>query len=110
MVVYAKDAVKLYVNGTLTATADNTESLTEILGTDSILQIGKANLKTDEYYQGLMDEFTVYNYALDESTIQNMDAHLSLIHIFYVQEQCVRYNIRKQLCIGVFYSDIYRCV
>ena len=75
VVVYAKDAVKLYVNGTLTATADNTESLTEILGTDSILQIGKANLKTDEYYQGLMDEFTIYNYALDESTIQNMDAH-----------------------------------
>ena len=75
VIVYAKDAVKLYVNGTLTATADNTESLTEILGTDSILQIGKANLETDEYYQGLMDEFTVYNYALDESTIQNMDAH-----------------------------------
>ena len=75
VVVYAKDTVKLYVNGTLANTADNTESLTEILGTDSILQIGKANLETDEYYQGLMDEFTVYNYALDENTIQNMDAH-----------------------------------
>ena len=75
VVVYAKDTVKLYVNGTLANTADNTESLTEILGTDSILQIGKANLETDEYYQGLMDEFTVYNYALDENAIQNMDVH-----------------------------------
>ena len=75
VVVYAKDTVKLYVNGTLANTADNTESLTEILGTDSILQIGKANLETDEYYQGLMDEFMVYNYALDAKTIVGMDTH-----------------------------------
>ena len=75
VVVYAKNQIKLYINGALASTADNTESLNTVLGTDSIFQIGKANWAAGEYYQGLLDDFTVYNYALDEETIQNMDEH-----------------------------------
>lgn len=67
--VFAKDGIKVYINGILAATADNTESMTSILGENSILQIGKANWGNGEFYEGLLDDFSIYNYAMSETEI-----------------------------------------
>lgn len=73
VVVYSANDIKIYVNGTLTKTTVNAGALKEILGAESILQIGKANWGTGEYYQGLMDDFSIYNYAFTERDIKILE-------------------------------------
>ncbi len=76
VIVYTAESIKLYINGTLASEAQNAYSLADVLGTESILQIGKANwTDAGEYYEGYMDDFTVYNYALDDASIQAMEEH-----------------------------------
>lgn len=70
VVVYSVDDTKIYVNGILAGTADNNGSLKQILGENSILQLGKANWGAGEYYKGLLDDFTICGYALSERQIK----------------------------------------
>ncbi len=69
-VVYTKNEILVYEDGNLKNTVENSEKLTDILGGQSIFQIGKANWKNGEYYQGLLDDYAVYNYALTETEIK----------------------------------------
>lgn len=69
-VVYSTDDMKVYVNGIHAGTANNSGELKQILGESSIFQIGKANWHAGEYYQGLLDDFAVYNYACSERQVQ----------------------------------------
>lgn len=69
-VVYSADDMKVYVNGVHAGTANNSGGLKQILGQNSIFQIGKANWHAGEYYQGLLDDFAVYNYACSERQVQ----------------------------------------
>ena len=71
--IYEADCTKIYVNGNLKATAENNGKLKEILGSNSILQIGKANWGDGEFYKGLLDDFTIYNYALSEEEISVLE-------------------------------------
>jgi|GEM_PF-686568 len=74
VIVYAKNYVKIYVNGRFTAKAskDTLKGLSSIFGSDSIFQIGKANWGNGEYYQGYIDDMEVYNRALTTKEIQNI--------------------------------------
>ncbi len=69
-VVYSTDDMKVYVNGVHAGTAKNSGALKQILGESSVFQIGKANWHAGEYYQGLLDDFAVYNYACSERQVQ----------------------------------------
>ncbi len=76
-VVYGAENTKIYVNGVPTSTANNNGSLKQILGENSILQIGKANWGSGEYYQGLLDDFVIYNYAMSERQVQINDGMIA---------------------------------
>lgn len=69
-VVFSKTKIEVYVNGVLQGSASNSESLKQILGDNSIFYIGKANWGSGEYYQGLIDEYSVYNYALTKEDVE----------------------------------------
>ena len=73
VVVYEAECTKIYINGSLKAMAENSGKLREILGGGSILQIGKANWGSGEFYQGLLDGFMIYNYALCEEEITALE-------------------------------------
>ena len=70
--VISETELKLYVNGTMTKqlqTAD-TYKLSNIVGTQGILQVGKANWESGEYYKGLIDNYRIYDGILSEEAIQ----------------------------------------
>lgn len=70
--VISETELKLYVNGTMTKqlqTAD-TYKLSNIVGTEGILQVGKANWESGEYYKGLIDNYRIYDGILSEKAIQ----------------------------------------
>ena len=69
-VVLSKTDTAIYVNGVERARVDSDYSLLDILGGNSILQIGKANWASGEYTQASMDNLKIWNKALDVKTIQ----------------------------------------
>lgn len=70
VVVYGAGNTRIYVNGILAKQVKNSGNLTEILGDSSILQIGKANWGAGEYYQGLLDDISIYNYAFTDRDVK----------------------------------------
>lgn len=63
--------ISVYIDGEKKAEAENPHALTDVLGDKSILQIGKANWYTGEYYKGYIDEYSIYNYAMTDDEIRN---------------------------------------
>lgn len=61
---------KLYINGVLAQTVKSTYKLSDILGNNSILQLGKANWGSGEYCKGWVDNFRVYDGRLSEEEIK----------------------------------------
>ena len=51
---------------------DSEYSLLDILGSSSILQIGKANWAAGEYTQASMDNLKIWNKALDAEQFRKM--------------------------------------
>ena len=82
-VVVSENHTKLYVNGKLKQEANSDYKLSEIVGTSGILQIGKANWDSGEYYKGLIDNYKIYDGALSQDAIetqyQNFQAELEQI-------------------------------
>ncbi len=76
VVVYGSDYTKIYVNGELAQEKAASGNLSEILGEDSVLQIGKANWGSGEYFKGLLDDFTIYNYAFTERDIDILEGKI----------------------------------
>lgn len=58
-IVYAEDSTLVYVDGELKAQADTSYQLTDILGSESIFQIGKANWAPGEYGTMTLDNFRI---------------------------------------------------
>ncbi len=69
-VVYTENETILYVDGKEAARQSSQYPLEDILGEDSVLYIGKANWGKEEYYKGLIDNYTIYGYALTPEEIQ----------------------------------------
>ena len=68
-VVYAETSTELYVNGVLASTQPAVTSIEDSVGTNSIFYIGHATWG-EEYFTGLIDDFTVYGSALSSNEIQ----------------------------------------
>ncbi len=71
-VVNTADQFKVYINGVLAATQSSSAALADVLGSEGIVQIGKANWKSGEYSTGLFDEFSIYNRALGDEEIKKL--------------------------------------
>ena len=68
-VVYAETSTELYVNSVLASTQPAVTSIEDSVGTNSIFYIGHATWG-EEYFTGLIDDFTVYGSALSSNEIQ----------------------------------------
>lgn len=64
-VVVEKSKTVIYVDGLPAGEVDSSYLLSDILGSKSIFQIGKANWSSGEYYKGWIDNFKIYGEALD---------------------------------------------
>lgn len=69
--------VRIYVDGKKKAEVENPYALTDVLGDNSILQIGKANWGKGEYYKGYIDEYRIYNYAMTEEEVGSLTSQPS---------------------------------
>ena len=81
-VVLSGTSGKLYINGSLAASNTAGALLTDILGSSGgVLQLGKANWVSGEYYSGLVDNLTIYGGALTEAEVQASAAQGALAQI-----------------------------
>lgn len=71
-VVFDEVQTKIYVNGVCISAEASAYALTDILGENSVFYIGKANWDTGRFFLGLIDEVSVYNYALTETEIKDI--------------------------------------
>ena len=69
-VVQTETETIVYVNGEEKARRESSYALTDILGEDSILYIGKANWGDGEYYQGLIDNYKIIGRALTAEEVR----------------------------------------
>ena len=63
-VVYGTNTTTVYVDGVQKQTKYEQPALNNILGNNSIFQIGKANWNSGEYFTGYLDEMLIMNRAL----------------------------------------------
>lgn len=63
--------------------------LSDILGNKSIIQIGKANWGGGEYFNGYIDEFMIYNYALSAKEVADIGGS-SKVTVSYVDKNGVK--------------------
>lgn len=69
-IVYAKEDVSIYLNGEKKVVTKSTYKLTDILGENGILLIGRANWGSGEGFAGLIDNFRVYEGVMSDSDIR----------------------------------------
>lgn len=62
--VQREGSIELYIDKVKVASKDVTSTVSDILGDNSIVQIGKGNWGYGEYFKGMLDNYKIYNYAL----------------------------------------------
>lgn len=68
--VVTETATKLYVNGELAGEKESAYKLSDILGSSGgIVQVGRGNWNSGEYYKGLIDNYRIYDGTLSEEDI-----------------------------------------
>ena len=71
-VVQTETETILYINGEEAAREPSSYPLTDILGENSILYIGKANWGKGEYYKGLIDNYKIIGRALSAEEVKKL--------------------------------------
>lgn len=71
VVVLTEGQIQLYINGSLASAEKNTGSLSDLLGNESSLKIASSQDGTK--FAGFLDDFAIYNYAMDASEIAAME-------------------------------------
>lgn len=71
-VVFTENATIVYINGQEAASEASEYALTDILGNNGILQIGKANWQSGEYFKGWIDDYTIADYAMSAGDIKRL--------------------------------------
>ena len=73
-VTFDSQGTRIFIDGELKASGSNKEnaSIATMLGESSIIQIGKAQWGSGEYYQGLIDEFSIYDYVMTETEVNEL--------------------------------------
>ncbi len=69
-IVFSEDETIVYDDGEEKGRVDNNIPLSEILGGNSICQIGKANWKTGEYFRGMIDNYRILSHAFTEEEVK----------------------------------------
>ncbi|MCD8181227.1 MAG: Ig-like domain-containing protein [Firmicutes bacterium] len=59
------DKTDIYVNGELVGSEESSVNISDMLGSSSVVYIGKANWGTGEYATGYIDDFVITNTALE---------------------------------------------
>ena len=77
-IVYAKDRTVLYLNGKRASMAASNYQLTDILGNDSLFQIGKANWSPGEYSTMTLDNFKIVTgtWLYEQDKIRQAEAEI----------------------------------
>lgn len=70
-VTQAGKTTSLYINGTLVATNTNTTIAPAALGITNLNYLGKSQFAGDAMFRGAIDEFSIYNRALNATEINN---------------------------------------
>lgn len=71
-VVCDSDSTALYINGELKSKEGSSYALADIFGENGIVYIGKATWGSGEFYNGLMDEMSIYNFALTPEDVKQL--------------------------------------
>ncbi len=71
-VVHSSDSTSIYVNGEFKSKADSSYALEDIFGDNGIFYVGKAPWENGEFYNGMIDELSVYNYALTPEEVKGL--------------------------------------
>ncbi len=69
-VVFAGNSTRLYVDGEMKGEETSGQSVSNILGWGSVLQIGKANWIAGEFYKGWLDNYRIYSRALSAEEVK----------------------------------------
>ncbi len=77
--VYTESETILYVNGVEVDRKSSGYNLSDIFGEDGVFYIGRANWNAGEYYRGMMDDVSVYNYAVTAEDVTKLYEGKSLI-------------------------------
>ena len=72
VLVLKEDKSEVYINGELAASKSSSYSVSGILGDNSVIQAGKGNWGRGEYATGAIDNYQIFNYALDAEEIENL--------------------------------------
>ncbi|MBQ9517196.1 MAG: family 43 glycosylhydrolase [Eubacterium sp.] len=79
-IVFDGTTMKLYANGELAATNNNTGIRVSDLGSDLLAYLGKSFYDGDGYFKGCFDNFEVYDKVVDDTVIkERATAHLPLL-------------------------------
>lgn len=89
-VVYHQNNTEVYIDGELSGSAASAVDLTNMLGNNSIFQIGRANWGGGEGFTGYIDEFSVYDYALGAEEISWLKGSTGTIALSPMNENGVR--------------------
>lgn len=71
MISFAEGVTDVYING-VKSSADSTVNIADMLGSNSVCYIGKANWVNGEYATGYIDDFVIYNHAI-ENPLSSLD-------------------------------------
>ncbi len=93
--VFSEDGTMLYVNGEMASQTSGGDAVSRILGKDGVTYLGKSNWGDGEYYNGLMDEVSIYNYALSQQEITGL----------YEQYHVPDYPVHKKRIANFTFDD-----
>ena len=85
-VVYKNGKSELYIDGVLTDQENSNVDLSNMLGNNSIFQIGKANWERGQGFRGYLDEFAVFNYPLAADEINILKDEKGMIALSPMNE------------------------
>ena len=72
VLVQKQGSFELYINGELGRSQTSSYSVSGILGDNSVIQVGKGNWESGEYASGVIDNYKIFNYALDADEIESI--------------------------------------
>lgn len=103
-VVITETETRLYIDGKKAGTQASTYKLSDIVGGNGIFYIGKACWGSGEYFDGLIDDYSVYGYAMTDSQVNNLYNGKDLDDDSYIATEAMQ-RCYDSLSLGSVISD-----
>lgn len=103
-VVITETETRLYIDGKKAGTQASTYKLSDIVGENGIFYIGKACWGSGEYFDGLIDDYSVYGYAMTDSQVNNLYNGKDLDDDSYIATEVMQ-RCYDSLSLGSVISD-----